>query len=253
METEGKTNQGDAYEQSGNFGISDMSGGEIKDRAKVAGVINEGSTYNYNSYHYNSPDRLPLFIKLLAGFIVLSTCLALIFSKVDRLYPLTSSFDIKAEELSKKSFNHQEFKIKYPQDWHLQRVDDLITGEVVKILPPQEDQQNQAYISVIIENLSNHPLTLNEYTTKSIQEITKSSEYSRFIGFIENGSTTFANRNSHKLIYSSQDQKSEYINLEVWTLYNNKAYIIHYKSQKKEYDKFSNTVKNIINSFEICY
>lgn len=34
--------EGDYYEQSGNFGIGHMSGGEIKGNAKVAGVINEG-------------------------------------------------------------------------------------------------------------------------------------------------------------------------------------------------------------------
>ena len=33
--------EGDYYEQKGNFGIGHMSGGEIKDGAKVAGVINE--------------------------------------------------------------------------------------------------------------------------------------------------------------------------------------------------------------------
>ena len=38
--------QGDYYEQSGNFGIGHMSGGEIKDRAKVAGVINEAEKQN---------------------------------------------------------------------------------------------------------------------------------------------------------------------------------------------------------------
>jgi hypothetical protein len=39
--TEKKTDSGDTYEQSGNFGIGSMNGGEIKDGAKAAGVINE--------------------------------------------------------------------------------------------------------------------------------------------------------------------------------------------------------------------
>ena len=38
--------QGNYYEQSGNFGIGHMSGGEIKDNAKVAGVINEAEQQN---------------------------------------------------------------------------------------------------------------------------------------------------------------------------------------------------------------
>ncbi|MEM6614363.1 MAG: hypothetical protein AAF652_19360 [Cyanobacteria bacterium P01_C01_bin.72] len=38
--------QGDYYEQSGNFGIGHMGGGEIKDGAKVAGVINEAEKQN---------------------------------------------------------------------------------------------------------------------------------------------------------------------------------------------------------------
>lgn len=38
--------EGNYYEQSGNFGIGHMSGGEIKGNAKVAGVINEGEKQN---------------------------------------------------------------------------------------------------------------------------------------------------------------------------------------------------------------
>jgi Ser-tRNA(Ala) deacylase AlaX len=38
--------QGDYYKQSGNFGIGHMSGGEIKEGAKVAGVINEAKRQN---------------------------------------------------------------------------------------------------------------------------------------------------------------------------------------------------------------
>ncbi|QSJ19058.1 hypothetical protein JYQ62_10140 [Nostoc sp. UHCC 0702] len=37
---------GNYYEQSGNFGIGQMSGGEIKEGAKVAGVINEAERQN---------------------------------------------------------------------------------------------------------------------------------------------------------------------------------------------------------------
>lgn len=45
--TEHRTIKTDAYyEQSGNFGIGHMSGGEIKDNAKVAGVINEAEQQN---------------------------------------------------------------------------------------------------------------------------------------------------------------------------------------------------------------
>jgi hypothetical protein len=38
--------EGDYYEQKGNFGIGHMSGGEIKDNVKVAGVINEAEEQN---------------------------------------------------------------------------------------------------------------------------------------------------------------------------------------------------------------
>ena len=42
-------NKGDLYSQNGNFGISHMSGGEIKDEAKIAGKIEE----NNNSHNTN--------------------------------------------------------------------------------------------------------------------------------------------------------------------------------------------------------
>ncbi|GEM_PF-3847712 len=48
---------GNSYEQSGNFGIGHMSGGAIKDIAKVAGEINEyGNSFKncINIFHPNS-------------------------------------------------------------------------------------------------------------------------------------------------------------------------------------------------------
>jgi|GEM_PF-2853652 len=69
MVTEGKTNQGDTYEQNGNSGIDSMNGGEINDEAKVAGKINEApsqklktkngditQTNTFHHHYYLSPN-----------------------------------------------------------------------------------------------------------------------------------------------------------------------------------------------------
>lgn len=247
METEGKTNKGNAYKQSGNFGISDMSGGEIKDGAKVAGVINEGSSYNY---YFLAP--LPLFMKLLGGFLILSTSLTFIFYKLDGFPLKIIASELNAEKVSENSLNHQYFNLKYPSDWNYEKVEDVITGEVIRILPNQDDQENQSYLSVIIEDLSQHPLTLSDYTDKSIKEITKRTKFPILVKFIEKGSTTFAHRQAYQFVYLSQVSKVNYIkNIEVWTVYNNKAYIIHYKAREDVYRRFSNKVERIIKSFEI--
>ena len=50
--------EGNCYEQNGKFGIGGMSGGEIKDGAKVAGVINESASNKIEIYITNKVDSL---------------------------------------------------------------------------------------------------------------------------------------------------------------------------------------------------
>ncbi len=59
---------------------------------------------------------------------------------------------------------------------------------------------------------------------------------------------TLANREGRKVIYQGQDGRKR---LEVWTIKNQKAYIVTYTAEADKFKKFSKQADNIIQSLEI--
>jgi serine/threonine-protein kinase len=139
-------------------------------------------------------------------------------------------------------------KIKYPENWEKQNIQNPVTKEVAIFLPPQETNSEQEKLSISIEDLSNKPLTLNEYTNLAINEVKR---YTKEAAIIESRSATLANSPAHMIIYTSKEEPDSLIKLEVWTLKNNKAYIITYVAKKTKYSKFLTTTKEMIKSFKI--
>ncbi|WP_331280966.1 serine/threonine-protein kinase [Fischerella sp. PCC 9605] len=80
-------------------------------------------------------------------------------------------------------------KMKYPQSWEKQEINNPITGEVVAFLSPTESSADkfQEKVTITVEDFSG---TLNEYSDSSIQEIENQAA-----GKIENTSNrNFANK-----------------------------------------------------------
>lgn len=139
-------------------------------------------------------------------------------------------------------------RIKYPENWDKQNIQDPVTKEVAIFLPPQENNSEQEKLIVTIEEQLNRPLTLNEYTNLAINEVKR---HTKEANIIESRSATLANSPAHMVVYTSKEEPDNLIKLEIWTLKNNKAYIITYTAEKNKYSKFLTTAKEMIKSFEI--
>ena len=148
--------------------------------------------------------------------------------------------------------NRQDgIKIKYPENWERQDIHNPVTGEVAVFIPPEESDSAQSRTQIIIriENLSKQPMSLDEYTNSSIFEIKKFLNHAKIV---ESQPTTLAELPAHLLIYSGLNQPYNLpTNLEVWTLKNNKAYIITYTSTSAKYEQFLEIAKEMIKSLEI--
>ena len=87
------------------------------------------------------------------------------------------------------------------------------------------------------------PLSLNEYTEQAVQEIASSNSILE-----PPKNISFANREGRKIIYQDLDEMKR---LEVWTLKNQKAYIITYTAEADKFQKFAEQAEKIIHSLEI--
>ncbi|MFN6559078.1 MAG: protein kinase domain-containing protein [Nostoc sp. ChiSLP01] len=142
-------------------------------------------------------------------------------------------------------------KIKYPQTWSLKEIGqhNTNTTDVAKILSPKKnaDKLYQSDLTIEIQDLKQFS-SLDEYTSSRVNEITQflvnaKIEQSRL--------SQLANRPAHEVVYSGKEDKYTIKRKAVWTLNNNKAYIITYAAEESQYDDLLKTAEQMIDSLEI--
>jgi eukaryotic-like serine/threonine-protein kinase len=145
--------------------------------------------------------------------------------------------------------NQQNFlKMKYPDNWDKQEQPNTVYQEVVKFISPLEKDGDRfrEQVTVIVE-LSDDK-TLDDYTKSSKQEILKLDKNAKIV---QDVASTLAGNNGHRVVYTTKKGDRELKKLEVWTLKHDRAYLIAYEAQAKEYDKFLPVVEEMIKSVEV--
>ncbi|MBW4642995.1 MAG: protein kinase [Goleter apudmare HA4340-LM2] len=138
-------------------------------------------------------------------------------------------------------------KIKYPQDWERQDINNIITGEVVTFLPPKVvgNNQFQEKVTISVENFTG---TLEESSQSFRKEISNNLSAAKLI---DEQSVTLANKQGKQLIFTGKMGTDSLKSWQIWTLKNDKAYIIIYTANIEDYEKFIPVAEQVVKSFEI--
>ncbi len=149
-----------------------------------------------------------------------------------------------------KSYDNPSYgiKIKYPETWSIQNLENPVTGEVVTFLSPKQSQANKFQENLTIKVLENYSGTLAQSTNLFKTEINKHVSEAKII---EQGSTILANKAANQLVYTGKNEGNSLKNLQVWTLKGDRVYIITYTAAIDDYDQFMQTAEKMIKSFEI--
>lgn len=142
------------------------------------------------------------------------------------------------------------FKIKYPEKWEKQEPQNPLISDVVVFISPKKNSADsyQEKITVSIEDLSKNPMSLDEYNKWSVNQI--KTTYTDF-KILEENSKTLANNPGHVVVFDAKDEEKDTKKMQTWTLMNNKAYVLTYTAEKKEYSEYMKTAETMINSLEI--
>ncbi len=140
-------------------------------------------------------------------------------------------------------------KISYSKRWSIQDTPDGVTGDVARFLSPKEGKADefQENLSISVENLSSRPMSLNEYTEESVRIIRTHSDASAPPA----SAATLGHRQAMEVVFVGKEGNIEVQRLQIWTVKNNKAYVITYTAEKGKYSKFLQTSREMIDSFEI--
>ncbi len=138
-------------------------------------------------------------------------------------------------------------KIKYPQNWERQNINNPITGEVVAFLSPKQTDADKLQEKLTI-SVENFPGTLDEFSNSSIKDIKNHMENAKIVN---TSSTTLAHKPAAEVVFTGKDGENSLKNLQVFTLKADKAYVITYTAEIANYDEFIQTAYSMIKSFEI--
>ena len=149
----------------------------------------------------------------------------------------------------------QGIKIDYPKNWATQEIEDVVVGDVAVFLSPKEDDSDTFQENVLISvvdlpsNSSSEKRALEKYTDESVEQIKNNLSDDSSVDLKE---TTLANLRAIEVTFKAKDiEGNDLKRRQLWTLKNDRAYIITYNTKLDKYSELKKPAREIINSFEI--
>ena len=149
-----------------------------------------------------------------------------------------------------KAYQNEQFgiSINCPQEWDIA---ENLAGTVAAFLSPQEGPKNEfrENLTIAIEDLAEQQLTLDQYTEIGLQQIKQIISKFKIIEKVSNG--TLASAPSKKFMYAGVQGKFKLNWHSEWTIINNKAYVLTWTGEKKEFNKLLPVFKQMNDSFSV--
>ena len=139
------------------------------------------------------------------------------------------------------------FRVNYPQTWSEEQRDDLFAEGVV-FLSPLEDEQDRFMerVNISVEMLP-QDASLTQYTQQSVAEIEQLSDPN--VG--EASEVVLDDREGRLVVYNGEENGNPVRRMQVWSLANDRAYVITYTARSESYSRYLPIANEIIESFKI--
>ena len=148
-------------------------------------------------------------------------------------------------------------KIQYPAGygWQLslsnQTSEDNVYNYIVAFFSPRDRVSDSVIetVNIAMENLTpEENITLDAYSTLQISQLSQSATN---FDLKESTPTVLAGIPAYKIVYSEILQQVPLQVMQVWTINDNKAYVITYIAEAPKYSTYLPVVQKMIDSFEI--
>lgn len=146
-----------------------------------------------------------------------------------------------------KSYETDEFVIKYPNSWSLKSNE--ISQPILTINAPLTSDQDMfsENINIITQDLSTVEVTLQQYFDYNLSQLNQ----------IENGELISKTKYSddkneyHKIIFKGTMNNYDLAIIQVYALKNKKAYVVTFTSLTSEFAKLKNLGNKLVTSFKL--
>jgi hypothetical protein len=183
-------------------------------------------------------DKLAKFLLLSSLLIIIMiTSLFLSFSSTDQ--QITTTLAQTSDKMIIYDNPTFGIRIQYPSDWG--RLDLSFLQHSADIdFYPLNDTSLAKNLKVQVKNLPFHNMTLEEYTNSQINLLEEN--------LLESSAATLAGIPGYKIVFTNIEGLKT---MQVWTIKDDKAYIITYVAQEEDYEKELQIAQKMIDSFEI--
>jgi hypothetical protein len=139
----------------------------------------------------------------------------------------------------------------YPTTWEGRSIDTSSfpagTEFAVRLLPPGQNNTSN-YVDNVIVNAQNTSMTLAQFTSETLDQY---RNLSSSINVVTSEPTTIAGNPAHKIETTQTFQGLPIKQMQVWTVADNRVYLITYGADESEYSQYVPDVETIANTLRI--
>lgn len=140
------------------------------------------------------------------------------------------------------------YSIQYPEEWQVSEKESL-PGTTTFVAPLQgQGDSFRENVSVVVQTLPAGATTLDEYTEMALAQ---GQTYIPLFVVRESRSTTLDGQPAQEVVYTGVQGERAMRSLGIWTLVNDRVYILTYTAEDQEYTAFRSIVQQMIRSMEI--
>jgi eukaryotic-like serine/threonine-protein kinase len=182
-----------------------------------------------------------VLLLVLFGFVIIIIALLLSTSLTNQHRTLTIA---QTNDDDNNTFNLYEnptygIQIQYPSNWG--RLDLSFLQDSADIdFYPLRDTSLAKNLKIQVKNLPFHNMTLEEYTNTQINPTEEN--------LLESNTTTLSGIPGYKIVFTNLEGLKT---MQVWTIKDDKEYIITYVAKEEDYEKDLQIVQKMIDSFKI--
>ena len=141
----------------------------------------------------------------------------------------------------------QDKTINYPSDWEVN--EDQLDIVVVFLSPLEnEDDRYQEKVNLVVMDLTSEPMTLQEFTQISQQEINLIITDAKINSLTD---IVISGEPAKKIDYQGKQEQKDYHWRQVWLIKNDHVYLLTYSAVDADYEKYLPLVQEIFDSLQI--
>lgn len=147
-----------------------------------------------------------------------------------------------------KTLQNSRYSIEYPSSWEADTSGHMGLAFVVYSIATSDKDEFRENVNFIFEDVSQHQLTLDQYSQLSENQLKKMITDFRMVSSTR---TELNGRTCRRVVFSGRQGVYQLKYLQYYMIVGNNALVLTFTAEIAEFDKFKSTANRILESFTL--